>query len=248
MLQRIKIRKSYEVRLPEGEAEGVRVLARWNNAAAAPAAVQKVFGRGQVVLWTTAADRGWSDWPTESSYVLAVREAARAIARSTASLHEFAAGQPLRVALPPSHDVTLPTIEVPGGQGTAKPLRGGRQRESSGLGASVNRVKSGQCSQLRRHAPRRALHDGLARFGQRRDERGVCRQSRRARKRSWIGCDREEFKSRWGALEPEVISVGTASDPMLTVRGQEIWRTLASGLLGLLLVEACFARWCGRQR
>ena len=58
----------------------------------------------------------------------------------------------------------------------------------------------------------------------------------------------QQFKDLWGALEPEVISIGAGSDPALAVRGQEIWRTLATGLLGLLIVEACFARWAGRQR
>ena len=58
----------------------------------------------------------------------------------------------------------------------------------------------------------------------------------------------EEFKTLWGALEPEVITVGAAGDSSLAVHGQEIWRMLATGLFGLLVVEACFARWTGRQR
>ena len=32
--------------------------------------------RGRVLLWTMTADKQWSDWPTEPSYVLAMREAA----------------------------------------------------------------------------------------------------------------------------------------------------------------------------
>ena len=132
-LERIKIRKTYEVRLPPGDAEGVRVLARWNNQAAAPAVLEKVVGTGRVLLWTTAADRSWSDWPTDSSYVLAVREAARAIAKSTASLHQYTAGQALRVDLPASHDITLPAIEVPGGKEPKPLVLGGsaRRRASS---------------------------------------------------------------------------------------------------------------------
>jgi hypothetical protein len=59
---------------------------------------------------------------------------------------------------------------------------------------------------------------------------------------------REEFEKLWGALEPEVVSISATSDTSLAVRGQEIWRTLAVGLLGMLVVEACFARWAGRVR
>ena len=34
----------------------------------------------------------------------------------------------------------------------------------------------------------------------------------------------------------------------MAVRGQEIWRTLAVGMLAMLVVETCFATWAGRQR
>ena len=34
----------------------------------------------------------------------------------------------------------------------------------------------------------------------------------------------------------------------VSVRGQEIWRRLALGMRGLVVAEACFATWAGRQR
>ncbi|HEX3726043.1 MAG TPA: hypothetical protein VHV08_07355, partial [Pirellulales bacterium] len=58
----------------------------------------------------------------------------------------------------------------------------------------------------------------------------------------------EEFKQSWGAMEPEVVSLGAPDDPSFAVTGREMWRTLAMGLLGLLVIETCFARWAGRQR
>jgi hypothetical protein len=58
----------------------------------------------------------------------------------------------------------------------------------------------------------------------------------------------EDFRALWGALEPEVISIGSRGDASLAVRGREIWRSLATCLFGLLVFEACFARWAGRQR
>ena len=58
----------------------------------------------------------------------------------------------------------------------------------------------------------------------------------------------EDFRTMWGALEPEVIPIGSRDDASLSVRGREIWRTLATCLFGLLVFEACFARWAGRQR
>ncbi len=161
-LERVKFRKFYEVRMPSGGAETTRVLARWNNQASAPAVLEKVVGDGQVLLWTVAADRGWSDWPTEASYVLAVREAARAVARSTASLRQFMAGQVLSVELPATHDITLAAVEMPGAD-EAVPLV-----LQSGEGADKSPARTpetnprGSLVGLYRHPPRRALQDDLA--------------------------------------------------------------------------------------
>jgi hypothetical protein len=58
----------------------------------------------------------------------------------------------------------------------------------------------------------------------------------------------DELKALWSPLDVEVISVGADADAPLAVRGQEIWRTLATALLCLVVVEACFATWTGRQR
>jgi hypothetical protein len=243
-LERIKVRKSYEVRRPPGDVEGVRVLARWNNQAAAPAVLEKIFGQGRVLLWTTAADRSWSDWPTDSSYVLSMREAARAIAKSTASLHQFTAGQALRVDLSASRDITLPAIEVPGGKEPKPLVLGGA---ASGISDEAKQAKSGRA--LRFGDTRRA---GLYKMTWRDSVSGARSESFAVnpdrRESDLARINTSDFEQMWGALEPEVISISSGSDSALAVRGQEVWRTLATGLLGLLVVEACFARWAGRQR
>ncbi len=249
-LQRIKIRKSYEVRLPGGEAEGVRVLARWNNAASSPAVVQKVYGKGQVLLWTTAADRSWSDWPTEASYVLAVREAARAIAKTTASLHELSAGQTLGVALPASHDITQPTIEVPAvDEPKALVVDSTASAAGGSPGEQPPAAKGKPVRRLQFSDTRRA---GLYKFGWHDSVSGAMSETFAVnpdpRESDLQRIASDEFKKSWGALEPEVVSIGTPGDSAAAVRGQEIWRTLCGGLLGMLVLEACFARWAGRQR
>ena len=241
-LQRFKIHKTYEIRMPPGEVEGVRVLARWNNTAAAPAVVQKVVGNGQVLLWTTAADRSWSDWPTDSSYVLAVREAARAIVRSNATLHRLTAGDALRVDLPRTHQITEPTVEVPGGKEPKSLIL-------AGAPAADAPAKAKPAAALTYSDTRRA---GLYKMSWRDSVAGAMTESfavnpdRRESELARFSPD--EFKKLWGSLEPEVIAVGSGGDTSLAVSGQEIWRTLATGLFGLLILEACFARWAGRQR
>jgi hypothetical protein len=244
-LARIRVRKTYEVKLPAGDAQGTRVLARWNNTAAAPAVVQKVLGRGQVLLWTVAADRSWSDWPTESSYVLAVREAGRAIARSAASLREFTAGQALEVTLPANHDITLPSIEVP------------REKEPRPLVVAAAAAGTSRPTAATRPTDRGLRYDdtrraGLYRMAWRDSVSGASSETFAvnpdARESQLARLDSAQFKKLWGALDPDVIAVGASADAALAVRGHEIWRVLATGLLGMLVVEACFARWCGRPR
>lgn len=245
-LARIKIRKTYEVAAPAAGSEPPRVLARWNNAAAAPAVLEKVVGQGRVLLWTTAADRSWSDWPTEPSYVLAVREAARAVARSATSVSQFTAGQKLRLELPATRDISMPAIEVPGDQ-EPKPLVLSAPATADSSPPTAPDAKA-SARQLEYGDTRRA---GLYKMSWRDSVSGP------ARKQFAVNPDRresdldrlpiDEFKQRWGALDPEVVSLGGNGDTSLAVRGQEIWRTLAFGLMGLLVIEACFARWAGRQ-
>jgi hypothetical protein len=242
-LERVKVRKIFEVRNPPGELENVRVLARWNNQAAAPAVLEKMFDQGHVLLWTTAADRSWSDWPTDASYVLAVREAARAVARSTASRRQTTAGQPLSLELPATHDITLPSVEVPN-EAEPKPLvLGDAPRRPAADAASpaartltyVDTRESGLYKMSWRDSVSGPMQET---FGVNPDRR----ESDLAR------IDRQQFLELWGAIQPEVISIGAGGDSSLAVRGQEVWRALATSLLGLLIVETCFARWAGRQR
>jgi hypothetical protein len=241
VLERIKVRKTYEIKLPSEGADGVRVLARWNNQVAAPAVVEKLFGAGRVLLWTTAADRSWSDWPTEPSYVLAVREAARAIARTDARFRAFTAGQSLRVRVPASHDISLPAIEVPDGD-EPKPLVVATPSDDGQRGSARE-------AELSHGDTRRA---GLYKMTWRDSVTGAMSQKFAVnpdqRESDLERISREDFRRLWGALEPEVISIGTQGDTSLAVHGREIWRTLATCMLGLLVVEACFARWAGRQR
>jgi Aerotolerance regulator N-terminal len=239
-LARVKVRKTYEVRLPDQLPDGVRVLARWNNQAAAPAVLQKVFGEGNVLLWTTAADRSWSDWPTEASYVLAAREAARAIARTGVGIRAFTAGQKLSVQMPASHDISVPAIEVPGGE-EPKPLVVATPTGDEPPAAREAELSYGDT--------RRA---GLYKMTWKDSATGAMSREFAVnpdqRESNLERISVEDFSRLWGALEPEVISIGNQADASLAVHGREIWRTLATCMLGLLVVEACFARWAGRQR
>src|SRR4051794_22221399 len=123
-LARIVVKKYMAAEVPKTTtraSEPVRVLARWNDPQGRPAVVEKHFGRGRVLLWTVTADRQWSDWPIDPVYVLAVRSAATAAARSDANAGGATAGQPIRIQLEEGQAATEAKITTPGSS-DAQPL------------------------------------------------------------------------------------------------------------------------------
>jgi hypothetical protein len=184
-----------------------------------------------------AADKSWSDWPTDPSYVLAMRETAKAIARSDSSVHTLTAGESLRRPISATRVIANPEIETPSAD---RPVP---------LAIEVSPPGQVETTKPLVHRDTRAA--GLyklqwldAQSGPGHDLYAVnpdVRESDLAR----IAPD--DLRKLWGALQPEVIASSVDADMPVAVEGQEIWRTLAIGLFGLLVGEACLATWTGRQ-
>ena len=241
VLERIKITKRYQVKSLIDDEPGVRVLARWNDSAASPALIERSVGRGRVLLWTIAADKSWSEWPTEPSYVLAMRETAKAIGRTSSGLHEATAGEVLRSPISNDRRVTSATIELPGGE-EPRPLtiEGADEAATSTAGTKLNLAwtetdKAGLYRMNWQETPGGAASDFFA-------VNPDARESELAR----ISVD--DVKSRWRSVEPEVITAFVSDDSTTGVRGQEIWRRLAYCLAAMMGLESCMATWVGRQR
>lgn len=241
VLERIKITKRYQVKPPMDDEPGVRVLARWNDPAASPALIERSVGRGRVLLWTIAADKSWSEWPTEPSYVLAMREVAKAIGRTSTGLHEATAGEVLRSPISNDRRVASATIELPGGE-EPKPLtvEGADEAANATPGTKLNLAwadteRAGLYRMNWQETPGGAASDFFA-------VNPDGRESELAR----ISAD--DVKSRWRSVEPEVITAFVSDDSTTGVRGQEIWRRLAYCLAAMMGLESCMATWVGRQR
>jgi hypothetical protein len=263
VLGAIKVRKFYQTRAAPAAANdtssatsdtpsGVRVLARWNSAESAPAVIERKFRRGTVLLWTVTADKLWSDWPTEPSYVLGVREAAKAIARSDEGARALTAGEELRLVLPANERLgdSPPMAEVPDAE---KPLAMRVEEVAGAPDAGTAKTKD------KKAAPQALVLDaketrtaGLYKLGWQVAPSGArmamfaVNSSETESHLQRISSD--EVRSLWGGFEPEIIAAVSSSDTPVAVSGQEIWRRLAMMLLGLLVVESCFATWTGRQR
>jgi hypothetical protein len=238
VLERVAIKKWYQLAI--ADAPGARVLARWNNAGTAPAAREKKFAAGTVILWTIAADRQWSDWPTDPSYVLAMREAAAGIARTDAGLRQVTAGELLRYPLAAGDRALSPTVETPGGTG-AEPLAIEIEKSDSATNEERQTLTYADTR-------RAGLYKLNWKDAKEQPHGEVMAVNSDARESELERIPADKLRELFGRLAPEVIA-GTASDDNpIAVRGREIWRFLASCMLVMLMVETCFATWAGRQR
>jgi hypothetical protein len=214
------------------DKEDVRVLARWNNSQASPAVVEKRFGRGRVLLFTVTADKAWSDWPVDATFVLATRSAAKAIGRPSSVQENIAAGQPIQLTLPPNETATEAKVRNPNGEFATAQLVPGAEGSPAVL-------KFDQTS----HA---GVYTLLWKDSSGRDQtRTICVSPNPRESDLEPIADRELT----GLLDPlDATIVHYAGESSLSDKGHEIWRTLAMMLLALAGIETLFAVWVGRER
>jgi hypothetical protein len=231
-LARVRPKRVMETSLPGDVSPQVRVLARWNDAKQTPALIEKRFGLGRVLLWTVSADRDWSDWPTEASFVLATRLAAQSIAARITRWENLMVGQPLRYPL----DADL----LP-------------------QSASLSRAGAEQVLEpriMRETAPPELFFDDLRLAGfytASWDEPGGSPRQRvfaataDFRDSEPKRLSDEALRPMLGRLTPKMLRF-SGETMSLAAEGTELWRTLAAVMIGLLLFESLFAAWVGRAR
>lgn len=85
-VERAKIFRWWDCLVDETDlADGkVNVVARFTNTENSPAIVEKQFGKGRVVAFTTPLDKDWSDWPIDQSYPATMLALNEYLARPTA--------------------------------------------------------------------------------------------------------------------------------------------------------------------
>jgi len=223
--------KSAPVNLEDAGPE-VRVLARWNNTDLPVAVVEKTLGRGTTLLWTMSADRAWGDWPTQLSYVLAVREAALAIAGVGEVAGNLTAGELIRQNVSPNPAPSQAKVQHPG--------------EDTAASAVLELD----------HEPRpRIIYDQTQHAGVYRltwDKLGSPDQERYfavspdTRESDLRRLNESELDPVLSGVDLQIVDLsGDAAEA--DRGGKEIWRTLATLLLAFVIIEACFATWVGRE-
>jgi len=79
---------------------GLRVLARLRNGA--PLVVEKPFGKGRVIAFTTTAAPVWNNWAKDPSFVIAMLQMQAYLANQPAADQGRQVGSPLEVAVDPA--------------------------------------------------------------------------------------------------------------------------------------------------
>lgn len=206
----------------------VRVLARWNNAQTHPAVVEKRFGRGRVVLFTTSADRQWGDWPIDPTYVLSVRSVAATIARPEPAATNFSAGQEIAWPLLPEQVVRNPFIAPPD------------ESAPQAMLADEHRLRFVDTSRAGKYAMtwKDARDIEQSRF---------LSASFDAAESNLAPIPDEEVIRILSPMNPTIVHwLAGAQSP--TEGGTEIWRTLMVIVLALLGMETILATWVGREK
>ncbi|MEI6210379.1 MAG: BatA domain-containing protein [bacterium] len=111
-LQRVKVFRFWQLE-PLADSAAV-VLATFGNGR--PALVESLFGTGRVLVFATAADVEWSNWPGDPSYVVTLQQVARAVARVSEPSRVVIVGQSLRHEVSPARYRSEARLFAPGAQ------------------------------------------------------------------------------------------------------------------------------------
>lgn len=96
-----------------------RVIAHFNDAESTPAVIERPYGAGQVLLFTSSCDQEWNDWAKDPSYVVCMLEMMQHLARGQGAAADLLVGEALDLRLDTNEyapDVLLRTPRYPAEQ------------------------------------------------------------------------------------------------------------------------------------
>jgi hypothetical protein len=231
-LARIQARR-FMVAQVQSKSENVRVLARWNDPEAHPAVIEKRFGKGRVILWTISANKQWSDWPIDPTYVLAVRSAAMSIARGQSQQDNVVAGQPIRFVLEEGQGATDAKVAANGHE-NAEAAVVDKGEKSLTVIRAVQTMHAGPYVMTWKDGTGQPQHHLFCVNGDKGES-------------DLAPIADGEVTGLLGNLRPLIVHYNAGKDA-LAQQGKEVWRTFAMWVLILLAVETVFAVWVGRER
>lgn len=96
---------------------GSEVVLHFDDDPKTPFAIVKTFGRGKVVLFNTTADRQWSNWPGNPTFLITAHKLVRLLASSATEGRNIRCGEPLLKAINPARYWPTAKLVAPDGKG-----------------------------------------------------------------------------------------------------------------------------------
>jgi hypothetical protein len=233
-LARVQARRLMVAAVEPGQGKNVRVLARWNDPEGHPAVIEKRFGKGRVILWTVSANKQWSDWPIDPTYVLAVRSAAMSIARAEPQQDNLTAGSPIQYVLEPGQGATEAKVATPGREHPETATIDKGDKTTPGTIRALQTTRAGPHTLAWKDSTGRPQQHLFCVNGDKSES-------------DLTPLPDAELTGLLGNLRPTIVHY-TSGNSALAKQGKEVWRTFAVWLLGFLAIETVFAVWVGRER
>ncbi|NBB83310.1 MAG: VWA domain-containing protein [Alphaproteobacteria bacterium] len=246
LLQRIKVFRWWAA--ATGDDPNVTVPASLNDSERSPLLIEKSVGRGRSLLVTTSADGDWTAWPSDPSYVVALLEMARHLARPTAPLGNVATGQALARRLDVSRFDPRVEVLAPGAgePTTVRAVAPQDQAPNAGrpdAGVATRTVVFGYdrthtAGFYRARFKRHAGEDQTVLFAANLDPtEGELAPLDRAARRSGLVSERVQL-AEGAAVMTDIAGGGRV----------ELWRPIGVVLLVVLMAEQTLAWWFGQRR
>jgi hypothetical protein len=216
-----------------------RTLARFSDDSGAPALVERAVGRGRVLLFASTVDMDWNDWAraVDGSYVVTLLEMVQYLARRDDVASSIPAGEKLAVSLAPDRYEPRVIFRPPDGA------------EESSVEVRATAAAVAADEPIRLEGPV-ATRIGTYRAELTRRDGGVeslplC-VNLDAAESDLTAASRSELDMALGSIPREYLDAANALRRQSENARRELWPTLLSLLILVLMAEHVLAWWFGR--
>lgn len=219
---------------PATTRPAAHVLAELADPEHSPLLIERPFGEGKVLLWTTSADMEWNAWARDPSYLPVMLQLAQYVARPTDLTGQVLAGSPIRLTIDPNQFATSARLRLPS-YPSDPPLPIEAKSSDAGFQFTWDRTdRVGFYSfELKRASGETVLRSVCANTDQRESD------LRRATP--------EELRASLRDIKFDYVrEAGVAGDQSASAR-RELWWPIVMTVVGLLMIEHTLARWFGAR-
>jgi hypothetical protein len=214
-----------------------RCLLQLDDADRTPLLVERSFGRGRVLMFTTAADKEWNNLPDQPVYVVLMMELTQYVARPAQGGGDQFVGEPIRLAI--DQAVYEPTVMLKLPTYPATPAVRLEARLDSETGQAIIEWTD-------------TARPGLYQFDLRKT-RGetVTRQiavNLEPRESDVRRVERSELLASLGSLPASYVTGDSLADRARGQARQELWPVVLGLLIAVLMLEQALAWWFGADR